>query len=355
MSIRGTAKAQSRRQADPKQKQITRELKSDTYLVRYLVGPGQTGQRLDQFLKENYRHRSREQLKRAIDEGAITVVRTQSRHLQIGKLKAATPLIAGDEVMVLSERRPEPEVDFNYRVIYEDDVLFVIDKPANLPVHPSGRFFFNTLLIHLKTQGHINPLHADEMYFLAHRIDKETSGVLVLTKDSESCAHITAQFAARRTRKAYLAIVKGIPPAEFTVGDAMNRSKTSKISLKMECMPEAEGGLPSETRFERLETRGDYSLMRCYPKTGRQHQIRVHLERAGHPIVGDKLYGVDEEFALLFYERERLTPEAEARLLLPRHALHSTELEFTHPRTGEKMVFRSPLPQDLRAFLDRQR
>jgi RluA family pseudouridine synthase len=264
-------------------------------------------------------------------------------------------VLSGDHVLVLSERKPEPAVCFDYRILYEDESLFVIDKPPNLPVHPSGRFFFNTLLIHLKTQGHVNPLNADEMYFLAHRIDKETSGILVLTKNSETCANMVAQFAERKTEKKYLAIVKGITPDEFVVDDPMNRSKTSKIGLKMECMPESEGGMVAKTSFRRIDVAGNYSLVEAVPKTGRQHQIRVHAAQAGFPLVGDKLYGVDEEFALLFYERERLTPEAEAKLLIPRHALHAAGLKFRHPTTGEMMVFESPLREDLRTWFEAQR
>jgi 23S rRNA pseudouridine1911/1915/1917 synthase len=334
---------------------ITRELTSNHYLVRYSVGPNQGGVRLDQFLKDHYRRRSREALKRAIDDGAITVERNQGPHVTVGRLKASSQLIEGDRVLVLSEKKPEPPVCFDYKIIYEDDSLFVIDKPPNLPVHPSGRFFFNTLLIHLKTQGHVNPLNADEMYFLAHRIDKETSGILVLTKNSESCANIVAQFAERRTEKKYLAIVKGIAPEEFEVDEPMNRSKTSRIGLKMECMSEAEGGQTAKTTFRRLDVAGNFSLVEAVPKTGRQHQIRVHAERAGFPLVGDKLYGVDEEFALLFYERERLTPEAEAKLLIPRHALHAAGLRFRHPTTGEMLSFESPLREDLRTWFEAQR
>ena len=336
--------------------QVQKELTSQYFSVKYTVGPNQTGIRLDHFLVEHYRRRSRESLKKAIDSGAITVNRTQSPHLHIGKLKASTQLVFGDEVLVKSEKQEEPAVNFDYKILYEDDVLFVIDKPPNLPVHPSGRFFFNTLLTHLKTKGHSNPLNANEMYFLAHRIDKETSGVLVLTKDSESCAHIVEQFASRKTVKTYQAIVNGITPLHFECSDAMARSKKSRIALKMECMSEIDGGLTAQTQFKRLEVfkkpNGLFSLIECYPKTGRQHQIRVHLERLGFPIVGDKLYGRDEEFALLFYERERLTPEAEARLLIPRHALHAASLTFEHPKTGERLTFHSPLPQDLKQFLE---
>jgi 23S rRNA pseudouridine1911/1915/1917 synthase len=338
---------------------VTRDLQTNTYTVRYAVGEGQEGIRLDHFLKEHYRKRSREALKRAIDSGAIAIARNQGKHVTVGKLKASSQLIHGDEVLVTSERRGEPPVNFDYKVIYEDDQLFVVDKPPNLPVHPSGRFFFHTLLIHLKTEfkkaALTKPLESDELFYLAHRIDKETSGVLVLTKDAESCANVVAQFSERKTEKTYLAIVKGITPETFECNEAMNRAKGSKVALKMACMPEEEGGQVSSTKFRRIDVAGSYSLLECYPKTGRQHQIRVHAERMGFPLVGDKLYGVDEDFALLFYERDRLTPEAEARLVIPRHALHATRLKIKHPKTGEPMEFNSPLREDLRAFFESQR
>ena len=348
----------------------THEFKSeDHYLVTHSVDRGQTGIRLDAFLKDRYRKRSRETLKKAIGTGAITIVREQSPHLQVGKLKAATQLIEGDEVQVLTERRPEPEVCFDYKVIFEDETLFVISKPANLPVHPAGRYFFNTLLVHLRTQGHKTPLKADREYYLVHRIDKETSGILVLTKDKEVCTHLTKQFAQRKTEKRYLAIARGITPEEFSVDLPMRRSTTSIIDLKMEAVrntvdawghstlsEEEQASLQSAfTGFKRLSVHtnqhGTFSLVDCYPKTGRQHQIRVHLEAAGHPIIGDKLYGRPEEEASRFYERKFLSPEAEAALLLPRHALHAAGLRFEHPLTGKMMDFSSPLPEDLANFI----
>jgi 23S rRNA pseudouridine1911/1915/1917 synthase len=338
---------------------VTRDLQANTYTVRYAVGPNQDGIRLDHFLKEHYKRRSRESLKRAIAEGAIWISRTQGAHLTAGKLKASSQLVPGDEVLVRSDRKKEPPVNFDYKVIFEDDVLFVIDKPPNLPVHPSGRFFFHTLLIHLKTQAATRaltkPLEADELFYLAHRIDKETSGILVLTKTSESCASIVSQFAQRKTEKTYLAIVKGETPETFEVDQPMARSKRSRVALKMDCMTEEEGGQVASTKFKRIDRAGAYSLIECYPKTGRQHQIRVHATHAGFPLVGDKLYGVDEDFALMFYERDRLTPEAEARLIIPRHALHAHKLKITHPTTGEPMEFVSPLREDLAEFFESQR
>ena len=335
---------------------ISRTLTSDQYLVTHSVGPNQDGIRLDNFLKERYRKRSREQLKKAIDSGAVTVKREQGPHLKVGKPKPSSQLIPGDEVLVLTERKPEPTVDFNYRIIFEDDVLFVIDKPSMLPVHPAGRYFFNTLLVHLKTKGHQTPLSTEQDYYLVHRIDKETSGVLVLAKDKAVCADITRQFAERRTEKVYLAIVKGHCSEEFTIDLPLRRSTRSIIELKMEVTSSDEpGALEASTRFKRIGIWGDYSLVECFPKTGRQHQIRVHLDAAGHPIVGDKLYGMPESEALRFYDRRHLTPEAEAKLILPRHALHAHQLQFVHPLTGKKMTFKATLPEDLRSFLNRQK
>lgn len=334
---------------------ISHSLTSDQYLVTHAVGPNQHGIRLDSFLKERYRKRSREQLKRAIDSGVISVRRTQGPHLTLGKTKPSSQLIPGDEVLVLTERKPEPEVRFDYKILYEDEVLFVIDKPPLLPVHPAGRYFFNTLLVHLKTQGYQTPLRSEKDFYLVHRIDKETSGVLVLAKTKEVCAHITKQFAERKTEKKYLAIVRGICPEEFSVDLPLKRSTRSLIELKMTTATEEEGGLPSFTSFQRLETHGNFSLVSCAPKTGRQHQIRAHLAEFGYPIVGDKLYGLPESEAIRFYERSHLTPEAEAKLLLPRHALHSAWIQFIHPLTGEKRAFSAPLPNDMRDFISLQR
>ncbi len=334
---------------------ITHSITTDHYLVTHSVGPNQQGIRLDAFLKERYHRRSREQLKRAIGLGVISVRRNQGPHLTVGRAKPSSQLIPGDEVLVLTERKPEPTVNFDYSILFEDENLFVINKPPQLPVHPAGRYFFNTLLTHLKTQGHKTPLNADQDYYLVHRIDKETSGVLVLAKNKAACTHITQQFADRTTLKRYIAIVRGHCPESFSIDVALHRATHSLISLKMVPTSLSEGGLPSFTSFKRLQIAGDYSLVECFPKTGRQHQIRVHLEAAGHPIVGDKLYGIPESEALRFYDRKYLTPEAEAKLLLPRHALHAASIQFVHPITKKMMEFQAPLPRDLRDFLDFQK
>ncbi len=379
---------------------VTKTLIGNNYLVRYTVTHAQSGVRLDRFLMPRYKKRSREQIKKAIDSGAITIERNGGAHLNLGKIKPSTPLLKGDIVNVLSTRSKEPEVNFNYQVMFEDDDLIVINKPPNLPVHPAGRYFFNSLLIHLKTRGFTSESNSEKDYYLVHRIDKETSGILLLAKTRESCNQLTAQFRNRETDKYYLAIVRGEPKQnEFDVCDAIGKRQGAAIGLKMYGVPESEGGLSALTHFEKVETRGAYTLMACFPRTGRQHQIRVHADLAGLPLVGDKLYGMSEEdcLVLLDYhadlrtfvtqeedsesdgastgessadENEEIieTPdeedgvtelpkserylEIERSLLIPRHALHAAGLRFKHPRTGAEMVFESGLPDDLRAFFE---
>lgn len=364
---------------------VSKTLTGNTYLVKYTVGHQQAGTRLDRFLMVRYKKRSREQLKRAIDSGAITI--TRPGYMNLGKMKPSMPLKKGDVVNVLSTKSKEPEVNFDYKTLYEDDAILVLNKPPNLPVHPAGRFFFNTLLVHLKTKGFTNENNGDKDYYLVHRIDKETSGVLLLAKTREACNNLTAQFRDRETDKYYLAIVRGAPKQEsFDVDAAIGKIKGSAIGLKMYAVPEEEGGLSALTHFEKVETRGNYTLLACFPRTGRQHQIRVHADHAGLPLVGDKLYGmpekdclvlldyhtdlrefISEEDAAELEEEMEMSDEAdtsellpksaeyleiESRLLIPRHALHAAGLRFKHPVSGKEMVFESGLPDDLRAFFE---
>lgn len=341
-----------------------KHLYPDSFSVLHSVTPAMEGTRLDAFLKERHKSRSREVLKAAIKKGSIKIHRNQSPHLQVGRLKPSTPLLSGDLVEVVSNRKKEPEVDFNYQVLYQDEALFVISKPANLPVHPAGGYFFNTLLTHLQTNGFTKPLHADDQYFLAHRIDRETSGILVMTKTPETCASISAQFKERITEKKYLAIIHGVPEQDnFEVTLPLGKDHSSKVRLKIGILPEEEGGWSAHTRFHVLARGEKFSLVECFPKTGRQHQIRVHLAKSGHPIVGDKLYSIEDHEAYHFYTRPPIetrseaqnhpfvSPELEAKLILDRHALHAAEIQFIHPLTQEKMRFEAPLGDDLNNFL----
>lgn len=374
---------------------MTKTLRHNEYQVTLSVGANQSGVRLDRFLAQHYKNRSREQLKRAIENGAVTVDRPGAKHLLMGKLKASFSLQGGDIVKLLSKRQREPEVNFAYDTLYEDEAIFVLAKPPNLPVHPAGRFFFNTLLTHLKTGGFDASLTVEKDFFLVHRIDRETSGVLLLAKTKESCNLLTTQFRNRETSKYYLAIVHGRPAqAKFKIDTPIGKLPGSPVGLRMYAVPIEKGGLEASTEFEVIETRenkdGIFTLLACFPRTGRQHQIRVHAEIAGYPLVGDKIYGLTNEEVLTIMEGRsetlsdddgtsdeagveleadlnpfddegaelKSTPTLESpeitkvlkKIILPRHALHAAGLRFTHPITGKDTIFEAPLPPDLRDF-----
>ncbi len=330
---------------------ISETLNPGELLAQYQVL--EAGVRLDAFLKRQFTSRSRQKIQQFIESGSVQVVRPCG--LALSALKPSLILRAGDEVSLRSEKKQEPDVCFDYEVIYEDEWILVLDKPAGLPVHPAGRYYFNTLLSHLRTHRKTGgPQGEETSYFLVHRIDKETSGLMVLAKTSGAAHALTRQFFNRSTEKNYLAISQGHPEACFKVDLPLRRSLTSRIRMKMEVAPDGEPGQTALTEFQRLSLHGNYALLRCFLKTGRQHQIRVHLEAAGHPIVGDKIYGRPEEEALPWREHVALNFESLQKLELPRHALHAASLAFDHPTRGIRMAFESPLPEELHRFLTAQ-
>lgn len=312
------------------------DVSSDVHTATYTLQDHENRIRLDVFLKQQYPRRSREQIKAAIHEGKVTVKRQNlSYTLSSKKLKASTLLMAQDKVKVISERKVEPDVCFDYSILYEDEFLLALDKPAPLPVHPAGKYFFNTLWMDLK-------IKKIETY-LVHRLDSETSGVLILAKKKTACASLTQQFAERNTEKRYLAIIHGICPEHFHVDLPLKRDPHSRIHLKMTTAPkQSPGAKEALTLFHRIKIFGPYSLVEAIPKTGRQHQIRVHLKSANLPIVGDKLYSLSEE---------EKNWKNHPSLILPRHALHATFLAFIHPVTGQKIELHSPLPKDLSSLI----
>ncbi len=332
------------------------ETTADTYLVTWTVEPGEAGLRLDHFLKEKYRKLSREYLQKAIREGRVTLNNLGSKPSRLLKV--------GEKVHVLSTRGKEPKVDFRYEVLFEDEHILVVNKPGNLPVHPTGRYFFHTLLTQLRVENG-NEVNQKKEFYLVHRIDRETSGVMVLAKTATAAADLVRQWEKRETSKEYLAIVAGkIERDSFVVDAPLGRHHNSQIRLKMNVVDMGPDGeplylpksevLPASTAFEVVERAGDYTVVKCKPHTGRQHQIRVHLWHVGHPICGDKLYGPDDEFFLAStagYEFSDM--EVEPGICLSRHALHAHKLGFRHPATGEKLEFQSPLPPELADFLQK--
>lgn len=332
------------------------ETKEGSYLVTWTVEPGEAGMRLDLFLKDKYRKLSREFLQKSIKEGNVTLNHLDTKPSQVLRVR--------DKVYVLSTKGTEPEVDFKYQILYEDAHILVIEKPGNLPVHPSGRYFFNTLLTQLRVENG-NEVDQKKEYYIVHRIDRETSGVLVIGKTSAAAASLVDQFGKRETSKEYLAIVKGVVELDsFAVDAPLARDPHSEIRLKMHVVEMGAEGeplyvpkseiLPAQTAFEVVERLNGFTILRCKPHTGRQHQIRVHLWHLGHPIAGDKLYGTDASLFLRSMQEILPLPVGEG-LTLGRHALHAHKLGFRHPVTGEKMEFTSPLPPELEEFVQKVR
>lgn len=261
-----------------------------------------------------------------------------------GKVAAPDTVLAAHDLLVYRmPELPEPPVDFNYRVLHEDAELLVIDKPAPLPCHPGGRFFRHTLW------ARIRETHGPETPVFVHRLDRETSGIVVLAKSREAARCCQEQFAGQLVERVYLVLVEGeFPAGETTAAGWLTPDQMSVIRKKVCFLPEG-SPVPAKaqscrTTFRLLSRKNGLSLVEASPQSGRCHQIRATLCSLGFPVVGDKLYGVDEDLFLRFME-ERLSREDSRRLRLPRQALHAASLGLRQPASGTRLSFTAPLPE----------
>ena len=303
--------------------------------VTFTVEPNYAGWRLDRYLCEKIRRLSRTRVQRILERSLVAD----------RPLKASTRVHPGLTFRLRRRAQVEPDVPQHVVELYLDPHLLVLDKPAGLPTHPTARYHHNTL-VKLLERKHGSGLRADP----AHRLDRETSGLLVCGRGAEASRALMRAFQSGEIHKEYLAVVEGHPPDGFAV-DAPIAEGTAEVRIAVRI--DARSGKPARTRFlvERRFVRDDapFAIVRCFPETGRQHQIRIHAREAGFPLVGDKIYGPDPGYFDRFSKR-CLEPEAWVRLRLPRHALHAARLEFPHPATGRRLRFESPLPSDLSDF-----
>jgi 23S rRNA pseudouridine1911/1915/1917 synthase len=306
--------------------------------VVFTVEENYAGWRLDRYLQEKIRRLSRERVQRLI---AHRLESDDGR-----RLKPATRVAPGLTFALLKEAEPEPEAPLDFGVVHDDGALLVVDKPAGLPVHPTARYSAHTFTAAARDRfpgRKVDP---------AHRLDRETSGLLACGADPEWTRRLKRAFATGRVAKTYTALAVGRPAHDrFTVDAPLALTGASAVRVRMHVAP---GGLPSVTEFEVLARRvapdgANVALLACRPRTGRQHQIRAHLHHAGLPLVGDKIYGPDERIFDRF-TRHALTDEDRTALRLPRQALHAARLELPHPRTGEPVRLEAPLAPDLAAF-----
>ncbi|HXX59235.1 MAG TPA: RluA family pseudouridine synthase [Dehalococcoidales bacterium] len=284
------------------------------------------GARLDKFISERFPDVSRSQAQHFIDDGNVRVNGKPE--------KASYRIIAGDAVEIeIAAARPGhlvPE-EIPVPVIYEDDDVLVVDKPAGLTVHPAPGHKTGTLVN--AVMSHLIELEdEDDRPGIVHRLDKDTSGVMVIAKNTVALAKLSEQFKSHTITKVYIALVQGhLTPEQGIIEAHIGRDTGDRKKM---AIADENRGREARTRYRVLKYIGNYSLLEVKPETGRTHQIRVHLAAIGHPVVGDATYGIKNQ-------------------VLARQFLHAQRLGFYHPATGEYKEFTLELPPDLKETLER--
>ena len=316
----------------------------DETVLQSKVPQHQAGKTLSDYLSNRFRYQTREAWDKLIIAGKVTLNQKPALPLQ--------PLQKGDLVSY-SVILKEPPVDKNIQILHEEESFLVASKPGQLPSHADGNFIKNTF-IYLITETLRDKGWKGDVR-LVHRLDRETSGLMVVAKTREAHLNLTRQFEAGTVEKEYLAVARGrISECKFEVNGAIGGDSASQISVRQKVVPEGTPfSKPSLTYFERIQDLKNGTLLRCVPKTGRTNQIRVHLDSTGHPLVGDKLYGrTDEEFlAFISHVKAGGDPAYPGQMEVPRHLLHACKLTFDHPVTNKRISFEAPLPPDFQKFI----
>ena len=313
------------------------------------VDKGQSPLRIDKFLTNRLEHVSRHRIQTAADAGSILVggqpVKSSYKVKPLDQISIVMPYPVR-EVEILPENIP-------LEIPYEDDDLLIVNKPAGMVVHPGhGNYsgtLVNALTYHLKDL----PLfqQGDIRAGLVHRIDKNTSGLLVIAKTERAHARLAKQFFDHTIQRKYCALVWGnLPEDEGTITGNIGRSLRDR--LKMAVFPEGDQGKHAVTHYRVLERLGYVNLIECRLETGRTHQIRVHMAYIGHPLFNDERYGGDRILKGTTFSKYRQFVE-NCFQLLPRQALHAQSLGFVHPTTGKSIYFETPMPDDMRTVVER--
>ncbi len=318
-------------------------------LHRIVADRGQELLRIDKFLVNRIEKISRNRLQEAARAGGIRVNGVP--------VKSNYKVRPGDEVTVVMAQPPreielKPE-DIPLNIVYEDKYLVVIDKPAGLVVHPGHGNYTGTLvnaLLHHFQQ--LPDASVDNTRpGLVHRLDKDTSGLLVVAREEYAMTHLARQFFDRTTERTYTALVWGdldIPEGEIEG----NIGRHERDRMKMAVFPEGDQGKYALTRFKVMKRFGYVTLVECKLATGRTHQIRVHMEHINHPLFNDDRYGGNKiRYGTVYSKYKQFIDNCFT--ICPRHALHARSLGFEHPHTGEWLQFESPLPEDIAQLIDK--
>ena len=309
----------------------------------YHIEEGQKGQRLDRFLLSTTEDVSRTYLQKLIREGAVTIndkVSTQpSRTLRVGD----EVCISFPESQPLETAQPE---DIPLDILYEDKHLIVVNKPAGMLVHPASgvntETLVNALLAHCSDLSGIGGV---ERPGIVHRLDKDTSGLLVIAKTDVVHRNLSLQFEKHTITRQYVAVVCGVLTEAFGTIDA-NIVRSRRDRRRMTTTQN--GGRSAVTHFQVLEIFHNFSLVQLTLETGRLHQIRVHLQHIGHPVAGDPIYGGGQRAI----KDADAIPLKHALMHLKRQALHARTLQFEHPVIHERLIFSAPKPADMQRLVD---
>ena len=331
--------------------------------LRTLTAPPEAaGQRLDQFLAAQMEGVSRSRVQLLLEQGDVLV---DGAHP-----KASLKLRGGENIVITGEPHPAPlkatAEDIALHIVFEDANLAVVDKPAGMMVHAgSGQnedvrsrgTLVNALLFHFKS---LSSTGGDLRPGIVHRLDKDTSGLIIVAKNDRTHAALATKFSGREIRKTYIALVQGnVERAKGTINSAVGRDPVRRTRMTTQPMENARSAISHYEVVRRIASRfGKFTLVKVRIETGRTHQIRVHMASIGHPVVGDSLYGASSQLtdqaasqaATSRAARRNAEPE---RLRLGRNFLHAAELEFTHPVSQKPLALSAPLPSELEDFLRR--
>ena len=316
---------------------------------RFVASEGQIPLRVDKFLMNFIENATRNKIQQAAKAGNILVNDVVVK--QNYKVKPK------DVVRVVLSHPPHENLlvaeDIPLDIVYEDNEVIVINKPAGMVVHPGHGNYSGTLVNGLIHHIENLPTNSNERPGLVHRIDKDTSGLLVVAKTEFSMAHLSRQFFDRTTERLYYALVWGnIEEDSGTIEGHIGRH--FKNRLQMDVFPDGEHGKPAITHFKVIERFTYVTLVQCKLETGRTHQIRAHFKHIGHTLFNDERYGGDQVLKGTTFTKYKQFVE-NCFKAMPRQGLHAKTLGFTHPKTGEFLQFNSEIPEDMQACLEKWR
>jgi len=317
----------------------------------FTVDKGQAPLRIDKYLMNFVENATRNKIQAAAKEGSIFV--------NDEAVKSNYKVKPFDRIRVLLSHPPFVNLlvgeDIDIDVVYEDNDLLVVNKPAGMVVHPGHGNYSGTLINALIHRFDNLPNNSSDRPGLVHRIDKDTSGLLVVAKTEQAMSHLSAQFANKTSEREYVALVWGnMTEEEGTIEGNIGRHPKNRLQNTVFIDDEEDKGKPAVTHYKVIERLGYITLVSCKLETGRTHQIRVHMKHIGHTLFSDARYGGEKVLKGTTFTKYKQFVD-NCFKILPRQALHAKTLGFEHPTTGEFMRFETPVPEDIQKCIEKWR